>query len=104
MTRRDHDRDKLFADDLDPELYAVGPTPGKLPATARLMPAPGTAPVPFDATAAWATVQRATVGTGTPLPALLRSELEGAVATSLGEVRIHTGQPSAEAAAALGAR
>lgn len=49
-------------------------------------------------------VQRASSGSGSRLPDLLRRKFEGSLGVDLGGVRVHTGAESAQAARAVGAR
>jgi hypothetical protein len=49
-------------------------------------------------------IQRASSSSGAPLPGALRSQFEGSLGTSLEGVRVHTGEASATAADAAGAR
>ena len=78
----------------------VGKVPGKLTLTSRIFRVVA-APAAMAPEAALA---RTEGSTGTPLPDDARSRFEASLGTDLGDVRIHTGPGSADAAAGLGAR
>jgi hypothetical protein len=85
----------------------AAPTPGRSTATARLAPRTvlylmrGDAAPAVDAEHA---VDAATGDGGRPLPSAARERFEGGLGVDLGGVRVHTGDASATAARAIGAR
>jgi CubicO group peptidase (beta-lactamase class C family) len=114
--------------DLDVVSQPGAPTaPGKLPTTARLGGGGGGRPQivfrvesaeaarafagmfgPRDgngvAAGADAAVERAASSSGAPLPGALRERFESSLGADLSGVRLHTGEASAEAAGAVGAK
>ncbi len=109
------DKQLRHADDLDlstpPPSTAAG-APGRLPATARIAGSRNTYVTNIYAArdasgvadGAETIVQRAAASTGAPLPADLRGRFESSLGTDLSDVRIHTGDVSAEASRAVGAK
>ncbi|MCE9571843.1 MAG: DUF4157 domain-containing protein [Deltaproteobacteria bacterium] len=116
---------RYASDSRDDGQATYTPAPGRVPATARVGARAAT-PIVFrvesaEAAAALAdrfgprdgngvaadaevTVRRAAGSTGAPLPTEVRERFEQSLGSDLSDVRVHTGDASAEAAAAVGAR
>ena len=116
-TTRDVDLDLDLLPAALPDL--AGGAPGKRNMTQTLVPRPmvvlrveaATADAAFGprdangvAEGADAAVERATGGSGAPLPDGVRGRFETSLGVDLSSVRVHTGAASAEAATAVGAR
>ncbi len=119
LSRTEHDHDTPFAPS------GSQGSPGKVPVTARI-PSRGTTNIvlrvesaeaarelagtfgPRDANGVAAgadeAVSRAAGSSGSPLPDGLRSQFESSLGADLSSVRVHTGEESAQAAKAVGAR
>ncbi len=119
LHRADHELDTPY------EPAGLPGTPGKVPMTARL-PARSTTHIVFRVESAEAArelagafgprdangvaagaddaVSRAATSSGAPLPDGLRTQFESSLGADLSSVRVHTGDESAQAAKAVGAR
>jgi len=102
MTQRHRD---AYSPETDRPTASSSVAPGKRTLTARLARRPADARDGSSVAAgADAAVEQAATDSGAPLRADLRERFEGSLGADLSAVRVHTGDASAEAASAVGAR
>ena len=92
-------RARAAGHDLDDER-----APGRSSASALLQRRAGGAPLASGIVDAETAVAAASGGSGGPLPAELRERFEASLGADLSAVRVHVGEASADASAAIGAR